>query len=36
MTTSPDTVTMSDNILQPQFVHVEVASPDEQFIVYTE
>merc|ERR1712168_1121607 len=28
---SPDSVTMTDNILQPQFVHV-----DEQFIVYTE
>jgi len=29
-------VTMTDSILQPQFVHVEVGSPDEQFIVYTE
>lgn len=34
---SPDSaVTMTDSLLQPQFVHVEVASPDEQFIVYTE
>eukprot|EP00088_Acartia_fossae_P059917 TRINITY_DN71655_c0_g1_i1.p1 TRINITY_DN71655_c0_g1~~TRINITY_DN71655_c0_g1_i1.p1 ORF type:complete len:175 (+),score=4.79 TRINITY_DN71655_c0_g1_i1:27-527(+) len=34
---SPDqAVTMTDSILQPQFVHVEVSNPDEQFIVYTE
>lgn len=33
---SPENITMSDSILQPQFVHVEVASPDDQFIVYTE
>ena len=35
---SPETVSMTDNLLQPQFVHVEVNNdnPDEQFIVYTE
>ena len=34
---SPDSVQMTDSILQPQFVQVEVASPDDQqFIVYTE
>ena len=28
---------LSDHILQPQYVQVEVASPeDQQFIVYTE
>jgi len=34
---SPESVQMTDSILQPQFVQVEVASPDDQqFIVYTE